>query len=200
MKRFFLVTSSLLFLSLVFFAFYPGQYPPIPEITKELSSTVKYEFRINKMSTNRVELAHVNGREPMFINFQLSGSWKTGRPSLVVSTVSPRSQFAKGQNPKSYKNQKGEKDFTQFMKDKKGRPVSSYAFSNTVVEGKGGKQYLKMTYSGADIPMIGTLVVKKTTDFPDFVADKFKSDKPIRLKAGTYTFDRSINGFYIELV
>lgn len=199
MKKFLSITGSLIVLSVLFLAFYPSQYPPIPEITKELSSTVKYEFRINKMSTNRVELVHVNAREPMFINFQLSGSWKTGRPSLVVSTVTPRSEFAKGQNPQSFKGEKGQKDFTQFMEDKKGRPVSSYAFSNTVVEDKGGKQFLKMTYSGADIPMIGTLEVRKTTGFPDFVAKKFGSDRPIRMKAGTYTFDSSINGFYIEL-
>jgi hypothetical protein len=199
MRKFLFISGSLLLLGFLSLAFYPGQYPPIPEITKEISDPINYEFRINKISTNQVELAHVNGREPMFINFRLSGSWKTARPSLVVSTVSPRSAFAKGQNPQKFKNEKNEKDFTQFMKDKRGKDVRSYIFTNTVVEDKGNKRYLKMTYSGADIPMIGTLIVKNRTRFPDFVAKKFQSKNPIQLKAGTYTFDRSINGFYIEL-
>ena len=199
MKNYFLYGTALLLLSLTLLALFPGKLPPVPEITKELYGPVNLHFRIHKMDLNQCELAHANPGEPLFVNFEISGSWSTRRPTLLISSASEQSRLPNGMDPKEFKGKKDGKDFSQFMKDNRGRPVQSYNFVNTITEDKDGKRYLKMTLKGPDMPMVGTMIVRNKVTFPAFLSRKFQIRENISLAPGEYALDPSINGFWIQL-
>jgi hypothetical protein len=110
---------------------------------------------------------------------------------------------AKGMKPSDYeKDEKREsrgKDFGQFMKDKKGKPVQHYTFVQEVAEAKDGKTYLRMTYDGPDVPMLDILEVKSAITIPPKIAKRFDLDKGMQLETGKFAFDKSINGFWLPV-
>ena len=194
MKRFFIILSLSVLILLTTVALFPPNYPPIPEIQKELTATVNYSFDIHSFNGTQVELAHTNKGKPLFLNMKVSGSWETRRPSLYLTSAGQRAT-TKGNGKNAVQN----KGFERFKKDNSGKTVSQYRFSNTLVEGKDGKHYLKMVYSGPDMPMIGTMTLQKKIVFPAFIAKDFGVKRSIILKPGTYTLDQKSKGFLVEI-
>ena len=194
MKRFFIILSISVLILFTSVALFPPNLPPIPEIQKELTATVNYSFDIHSFNGTQVELAHTNKGKPFFLNMKVSGSWETRRPSLYLTGVGQRAA-TKGNANSSIKNQ----GFERFKKDNRGRAVSKYSFSNTIVEGKDNKHYLRMVYSGPDMPMIGTMSLERKIVFPAFIAKDFGVKRSIILKPGTYTLDQKIKGFLVEI-
>ena len=203
MKKIFATATVLIVASLVWLGFNRSPLPPTPEISRVIGKQVKLKFKMNKVDYTNVELALAEGKDDLFVQFSVSDAWKGGRLGLVVDGMSGRSK-AKGMSPSEYeKNEgresKGGKDFGQFMKDKKGKPVRHYTFIQEVAEGKDGKTYLKMTYDGADVPMLDLLEVKNSVTIPTNIAKRFGLEKGIQLEPGTVAFDKSINGFWLPV-
>lgn len=202
MKKILATASILVVACLVWLGFNRAPLPPTPEISRVISKEVKLKFKMNKVDYTNVELALSEGKDDLFVQFSVSDSWKGGRLGLVVDGMSEKSK-AKGRKPSDYEKDanrasKG-KDFGQFMKDKKGKPVQFYTFIQQVAEGKDGKTYLKMTYDGPDVPMLDLLEVKAPVTIPTNVAKRFDLDKGIQLETGTFSFDKSINGFWLPI-
>lgn len=202
MKRVLATATILVVASLVWLGFNRAPLPPTPEISRIISKEVKLKFKMNKVDYTSVELALAEGKDDMFVQFSVSDAWKGGRLGLVVDGMDTQSK-AKGMKPSDYEKQaKREakaKDFGQFMKDKKGKPVQHYTFIQEVAEGKDGKTYLKMTYDGPDVPMLDLLEVKNPVTVPNKIARRFGLEKGIQLEPGTAAFDKSINGFWLPI-
>ena len=108
-------------------------------------------------------------------------------------------------SPKSYLNdsnreKKGGKDFSDFMKDNKGKNVSTYSFVQTLVEDKKGETYLRMSYAGPAMDMIQTLEIPRPVTVPAHISRKFTSEGIIQFQPGTVAFDPKIKGFYIPVL
>lgn len=207
MKKFALAFAAFLLLNLVWMGFVREPLPPVPNITAELSDPVKLDFSINSMDYNGVELAmddKIQGKG-MYVQFKMANAWKTGRPGLVVAGIKPSSAFKGGMSPKKYlddekrKANRG-KDFSDFMKNKKGQPVTSYTFVQTLVEDDKGDTYLRMTYDGPDMEMIQLLEVPRPVTVPAHVSRQFTDEGIIQFQPGTVAFDSKIRGFNIPVV
>jgi hypothetical protein len=202
MKKVLLTVAVLVVASLVWLGFHRAPLPPTPEIERTLGKEVKLKFKMNKVHYSNVELALAEGKDDLFVQFGVSDAWKGGRIGLTVEGMTGKSK-AKGMKPSDYEKDekrasKG-KDFGQFMKDKKGKPVQFYTFIQEVAEGKDGKMYLKMTYDGPDVPMLDLLEVKTPVTIPTNIAKRFGLDKGLQLEPGTASFDKSINGFWLPI-
>jgi hypothetical protein len=202
MKKLLLTVTALVLASLVWLGFNRAPLPPTPEIVRTVGKEVKLKFKMNKVDYTNVELALAEGKDDLFVQFGVSDSWKGGRIGLTVEGMTEKAK-GKGMKPSDYeKDKKREskgKDFGQFMKDKKGKPVQFYTFVQEVAEGKDGKTYLKMTYDGPDVPMLDLLEVKKPITIPTNISKRFGLDKGVQLEAGTASFDKSINGFWLPI-
>jgi hypothetical protein len=197
MKKGIISIASLIFAGLMLLALIPPNYPPLPEIEKELSNPVTYAFKMNKIGLNQTEISHLDSKKPLFLNLKLQGSWETKRPTLILSSISKNSRFSNGKKVKDYRTKMEGKDFSKFLKDNRGKQVQSYAFKNTLVLGKDKKQYLKIAYEGPSMPMVNTLILKERMAFPEFCQQDLKSQKHFSLQAGTYRLEKETNSFYI---
>jgi len=195
MKRLFILIAVAMLLLGTSVALILPELPPLPEITEELSPPVNYNFRIQGMKGNEIELAHVNKNQPMFFSLKLAGSWETKRPSLFLTGISEKARMSAG----SGKEAQGEKGFGRFMKDNQGKPVRNYMFNNTIVMGKDRKQYMRMLFKGPAMPMVGTLILERKVILPGSTKKNFERKEEITLMPGTYTLDEKNNGFFIEI-
>ena len=203
MKKIVATAGVLVVACLVWLGFNRAPLPPTPEISRIISKQVKLKFKMNKVDYTNVELALDEGRDNLFVQFSMSDAWKGGRIGLVVDGMTEGSK-SKGKSPSEYEkdsksNSEDGKNFGQFMKDKKGKPVQHYTFLQEVAEGKDGKTYLKMTYDGPDVPMLDLLEVKSGVTVPPKIAKRFGLEKGIQLEPGTVAFDKSINGFWLPI-
>lgn len=179
--------------------------PPIPEISRVVSNEVSFDFSIESMNYNKVELAldqKIKGKG-MFIQFGMANAWKTGRAGLVLNGISGRSSLS-GMSPQKYlddpkrKEQKS-KDFSDFMKDRSGRSLSGYSFNQKLVEGQGGQPYMLISYNGPAMEMIQTLEIPRPITLPAHVSSLFTEKGIIQFKPGTVSFDGKSKGFYIPV-
>lgn len=203
MRKALLTTALLLVASFVWMGLNRAPLPPTPEISRLLSKEVKLKFKMNKVDYTKVELALAEGKDKYFVQFSVSDAWKGGRLGLVIDGMAEKS-FNIGMPPSVYEKDekrkaKGNKDFGQFMRDKKGKAVQFYTFKQTIAEGKDGKTYLKMTYDGPDVPMMDILEVKRPVRIPNKIAKRFGLDKGVQLQVGKASFDSSINGFWLPI-
>ncbi|MGA7305469.1 MAG: hypothetical protein WBW88_11365 [Rhodothermales bacterium] len=202
MKKIFATSAGLILACLIWLGFNRAPLPPTPEISHLTGKEVKLKFKMNKVDLANVELALAEGGDNLFVQFSVADSWKGGRLGLVIDGMAEKSK-AKGMKPTDYeKDKKHEskgKDFGQFMKDKKGKPVKFYTFTQQVAEGKDGKTYLKMSYDGPDVPMLDVLEVKNPVTIPTNIVKRFGLEKGIQLQPGTFAFDKSINGFWLPI-
>ena len=97
--------------------------PEIPEILGPVSKEVPFDFMIQSMDYNSVELGlkrSVKGKN-MFVKFSMDNAFKTGRAGLVLNGISGQSSMS-GMSANKYlddpkrKQDKG-KDFSDYMKD-----------------------------------------------------------------------------------
>jgi hypothetical protein len=207
MKKFALVFSAILLASFGWMAFVREPLPPIPAICAELSEETELVFSIHTMDYTGVELSLNNKKEGkgMFVHFQMAKTWKTGRTGLVVKNMNASSSLKGGMKPDKYledpkRKEKGEKDFSNFMKDKRGKAISTYTFKHTLVEAEDGKTYMRMAYAGAAMEMLQTLEIPHVIPVPAHISKQFVPKGIIQFQPGTYAFDAKINGFYIPVV
>lgn len=193
MKKIIYLLLLPLLLTLVTMALVPADYPPLPEITEELSETVDYDFRISAMNTNSLELMHVNRSQPMYFQFKLAGSWATKRPSLYLVSISQKPTLNGNAKPSA-----STKGFGRFQKDNQGKVVNNFRFGISLVKGKGGKQYVKMAYKGPKMPMVGTLILEKDLKIPPFVSKRLGKSGLVHLKSGTFTLNEELLSFFVD--
>lgn len=203
MKKYLLLSLVLIIACTIWFGFNRAALPEVPSICGELSKQVPLKFKIDKLSLSEIEL-RLAGSEDLFILFQMTGPWKTGKPGLIMKSADKTSKLAKGMTPEKYKVEKSRagkdsEDFGQFMKDKKGKEVKSYTFNQTIVEEKSGKVFMKMAYEGPDVPMIQLLELSEQMVLPSHISKKFSKSGKVVFLPGSYRFDKAINGFYIGL-
>lgn len=180
--------------------------PPIPEITGTLSEEVPFDFSIRSMDAKSVEFAlnqKVKGKD-MFVQFSMANAWKTGRAGLVLNGINARGMLTRGMSADNYLNDpkrkaKGEKDFSDFMKDKNGQSVKTYQFKQTLVQGRGGKPFMLIAYHGPAMEMIQTLEIPRPITLPSHISEMFTKEGNIQFLPGTVTFDSKTKGFYIPV-
>lgn len=207
MKKFAIILSVLVVGSLAWMGFVREPLPPIPEISAVISDEVKLDFDINTMDYSGVELSMKNRIQGkgMYVQFKMDNAWKTGRPGLVLNGIKGNSSFSNGMSPRNYLNDEKRrgnsgKDFSDFMKDKRGNNVSSYSFRQALVEERSGKTYMRMSYSGPAMEMIQTLRIPRPVTIPAHVSRQFIPKGIIQFQPGTVAFDSGIKGFYIPVV
>lgn len=180
--------------------------PPVPDIVSKLSPEVPFDFSINSMDAKSVEFGlnnKIKGKG-MFVQFSMANAFKTGRAGLVLNGINSRSTLTRGISPDKYLNDperksKKEKDFSDFMKDNRGRSVNSYQFMQTLVEGHGGNPFMLVAYNGPAMEMIQTLEIPRPITLPAHVSALFVDKGIIQFKPGTVTFDTKSKGFYIPV-
>ena len=193
--------------NLAWMGFVREPLPPVPEICAQLSEEVDLDFSISSMNATGVELAltkKVEGKG-MYVVFKMANAWKTGRPGLVVSGIRVDSGLQQGMAPQKYlddpqRKAKQGKDFSDFMKDKRGNAVSRYSFQQALVEGAGGQTFLRMSYDGPAMEMIQTLEIPRPVTVPGHISRQFVDKGVIQFQPGTVAFDPSIQGFYIPVL
>lgn len=180
--------------------------PPVPEITATISEEVPFDFSIGSMDARSVEFALNRGGKGkgMYVNFSMANAFKTGRAGLVLNGINTRSTLTRGMSAQSYlddskRKAKGERDFSNFMKDKRGKTVSTYRFKQTLVEGKGNKTYMLIAYNGPAMEMIQTLEIPRPVTLPPYISQMFTEKGNIQFMPGTVSFDSSSKGFYIPV-
>jgi hypothetical protein len=207
MRKIGFFVTAFIVTNLVWMGFVRGPLPPIPTICSEISEEVGFDFSINAMDYSGLELSLDNkvGGKGMYVEFQMNNAWKTGRPGLVVSSIKAEQSFGRGMSPKKYledkkRPKKGDKDFSDFMKDKRGKSVSGYTFKQALVEDENGKIFMRMSYDGSDMEMIQTLEIPRPITLPAHISGKFIPRGIIQFQRGVVTFDNKIKGFYIPVV
>ncbi|HMQ89521.1 MAG TPA: hypothetical protein PKB07_18115 [Flavilitoribacter sp.] len=206
MKKFTLFFIGFILLNLTWMAFVREKLPPVPTICAELSDRVDFNFNIKSVGTTGIELGldkPVNGKG-MFVQFKMANAWKTGRLGLVVEGIRANG-FNIGMPPTVYLNdarrkEKSGKDFSDFMKDKKGNEITSYNFQQTLVEGESGQKYMQIVYTGKEMEMIETLEVPRPLPIPAHISKQFIDKGLIQFQPGTVAFDPKIKGFNIPVV
>lgn len=207
MKRTLIFITAFILINLGWMGFIRKPLPPIPNICAEISEEVGFDFSINTMDYAGLELSLNDKVEKkgMYVEFKMNNAWKTGRPGLVVNSIKAESSFNKGMSPKKYledkkRPKKGNKDFSDFMKDNKGKPVSTYTFKQTLVEDENGKTFMRMSYDGSEMEMIQTLEIPHPITLPAHISRKFNPTGILQFQRGVVTFDNKIKGFYIPVV
>jgi len=207
MKTIMILITAFVLTNLGWMGFVREPLPPIPTICAEISEEVGFDFSINTMDYLGLEFSldeKVEGKG-MYVEFKMNNAWKTGRPGLVVNSIKTESRFDRGMSPKKYledkkRPKKGNKDFSDFMKDNKGKPVSTYTFKQTLVEGKNGKTFMRMSYDGSEMEMIQTLEILHPITLPAHISRKFNPRGIIQFQRGVVTFDSKTKGFYIPVL
>lgn len=207
MKKFAIIFSALIIGCLAWMGFVREPLPPLPEIAKTLSEEVKLDFAINTMDYSGVELSMKNKMQGkgMYVQFKMGNAFKTGRTGLVLNGIKGNSGFRNGMSPKQYlenskRGGKSGKDFSDFMKDKRGQNVSTYTFRQTLVEDRSGKMFMQISYSGPAMEMIRQLEVPRPVTVPAHVSRQFTDKGIVQFQPGTVAFDSKIKGFYIPVV
>ncbi|PHN07751.1 hypothetical protein [Flavilitoribacter nigricans] len=206
MKKFAFIVMVLVAGSLAWMGFVREPLPPIPTIVAEVSQEVPLDFSINAMDYTGVELSmnrKIEGKG-MYVQFKMANAWKSGRAGLVLNGIKGNSGL-RGMSPQNYlkdEKRKGNsgKDFSNFMADKRGKPVSSYSFRQTLVEDNSGKTFMRMSYNGPAMEMIQMLEIPRPVTIPAHVSKQFTSKGIIQFQPGTVAFDSKIKGFYIPVV
>lgn len=206
MKKIALFFSTMIVASLAWMGFIREPLPALPVVCAELSERVPLNFVINRMDYTSLEFAladKLDGKG-MFLQFSMAKTWKTGRTGLVLSSIREASGFNIGMPPTVYLKDekrlvKGEKDFSDFMKDSRGKSISTYAFTQQLVEARDGKMYMQISYSGPAMEMLQTLEVSRPLTLPAPVSRKFVSKGIIQFQPGTVAFDDKIKGFSIPV-
>lgn len=207
MKKVALLALALILISLAWMGFVREPLPLIPEISHPISEKVDMKFSINTMNYSGLELAlnEKVGGKGMFVQFKMSNAWKTGRTGLVLTGIKNHSDFNIGMPPTAYLNDdkrktKKEKDFSNFMKDSRGKAISTYTFAHTLVEDKSGKYYMQMSYQGSAMEMLQMLEIPRPVTVPAPVSRKFMPKGIIQFQPGNVAFDSKIKGFNIPVV
>lgn len=206
MKKISLFLIALIISAITWMGFQRVDLPPVPEICAEISGEVNLSFVIDKMDYSSLEFAldeKAKGKA-MFIEFKMANAFKTGRPGLVLAGIRQERRMKNGMSPQTYRNDakrkgKKEKDFSIFMKDKKGKAISRYTFKQTLVEGRDGRNYMKMSYSGPAMTMIQTMEIPRPVTLPAHISRRFIPKGTIQFLPGTVAFDTKINGFLIPV-
>ena len=192
--------------SLAWMGFIREPLPPTPEIVDILSEEVPFHFSIHRMNYKSLELSlqeKIEGKG-LYAKFTMANPWKTGRAGLVLNGVQATSNFRGGMSPKNYledekRKSAKTKDFSDFMRDKKGKSVTSYSFKQTLLEGKSGAQFMLVSYAGSAMEMIQTLRIDRPVTLPAHISRKFVPKGIIQFQSGTVAFDRKSKGFHIPV-
>ena len=207
MRRILLFTVLFLIANIAWMGFVRKPLPPTPEIVEELSPNMPLRFAVNKMDYSGVEMMLDKSAtgQTMYAKFQMSNAWKTGRPGLVLQGFGRASAMQRGMSPRQYmadpkRKVSRSKDFSAFMKDKRGKPVSTYNLNHTLVRGKDGRTYLRMTYGGPPMEMLQMLEIPRPITVPGHLARKFVPNGTLQFQRGTVAFDKRINGFTIPVI
>ncbi len=207
-KKALIVTGSLLIGAIIWMAFVRKPLPPIPEVNKAISQKVDMNFSIATMELSGLELELNNKPEgkAMYVAFGMGNAFATGRAGLVLKHIGQQPSMKGKMKPDEYladdkrKNNKGKgRDFSDFMEDNKGRKVSKYSFSHTLVEGKDGNNYMQMTYNGTDMNMIEQLELPRPFTIPAHVSKQFVEKGNIQFNKGTYALDKKTGSFMIPV-
>jgi hypothetical protein len=207
MKKIGIFITAFILVNLAWMGFVREPLPSIPNICAEISEEVGFDFSVNTMDYSSLEFSlddKVEGKG-MYVEFKMNNAWKTGRPGLVVNKIKAESSFGKGMSPKKYledtkRPKKGGKDFSDFMKDSKGKSVSKYTFKQTLVEDENGKKFMRMSYDGSEMEMIQTLEIPRPITLPAHISRKFNPLGIIQFQRGVVAFDSKIKGFYIPVL
>lgn len=207
MKKIIIILAGFIMANLAWMGFVRQPLPEIPEVRAILSEEVTFPFAINAMDYTGVELGlkeKVAGKG-MYVQFRMANAWKTGRPGLVLTGIKETGGFGKGMSPQAYlkddkREKPGGKDFSSFMKDNKGKEVTTYTFKQTLVEGDKGQMFMQMAYAGPPVEMLQTLEVPRPVTVPAHISQRFIPKGIIQFQPGTVAFDRKIQGFYIPVV
>lgn len=110
----------------------------------------------------------------------------------------------RGMSPQNYlhdEKRKGNsgKDFSHFMKDRRGQSINTYAFRQALVEGRSGEILMRMSYNGPAMEMIQSLEIPRPVTRPAHISQLFTRNGIIQFQPGTVAFDSKIKGFYIPV-
>ena len=185
---------SLVLLALVSWVKLSGPaYPPPPQQYKNLSKTVNLRFKVIASDINSVEMAlnEGGGANNMFVVFDLAENWGNGSFGLILKNMSEQATLPSrgGRKP----------DISRFEKDKNGRPVEFYSFSQELVQDNNGTYFIKMLYTGPEMPLIESLTVSGDFRLPRHLSARFVNNGSIEFLAGRYGLDNSIGGFWIPV-
>lgn len=206
MKKIGVILALFVAVNLMWMGFVREPLPASPEICAELSAEVQLDFSINAMDYTGIELGLDKkvGGKGMYVQFRMNNAWKTGRTGLVLSGINSSSGFKNGMSAQKYlddEKRKGNsgKDFSNFMKDKGGKSISSYTFRQALVEERSGKVFMRMSYSGPATEMIQSLEIPRPVTVPAHISQQFTDKGNIQFQSGTVAFDSKIKGFYIPV-
>jgi len=193
--------------SIMWMAFVRKPLPSVPVVSSVLSTEVPLHFSINTMNLTDIELGLNNAEagKGLYVQFQMGNSFKTGRAGLVLKGMRAIPENKGGMKPDKYltdTKRKGgsERDFSNFMKDKKGTAVTTYTFLQTLVQGTNGNTYMKMVYNGSEMEMIQILEIPNPVTLPAHISGLFVSKGIIQFQPGTVAFDAATAAFYIPVV
>lgn len=200
MRKFGLSVLILLAACILWFGFNLLTLPAPPSICATLSDEVVLNFTIDKMNISEIEITSTDGGQPVFIHFSRTNDWAKGKPGLAVTTMARKSTLGNGVAPDQFnRDNPGNKDFGQFMKDSKGNDVRTYTFRHQIAEGDDGRTYMKMSYDGPKVPLIQLLRFPEDIQVPDHLVQQFEAGGKITFLKGTYHLDRKMNGFWIPV-
>ena len=202
MKRAGLILGLVVIANIAWMGLVRSPLPPIPEIRSALSKEVPFSFSINSMTYTGLEfsLNEKIGGKGMYVQFGMANAWKSGRAGLVLQGIKAQGGMKGGMSRDKYLNdqkrkEESGKDFSDFMKDGRGRSLSTYSFNQTLVEGKSGKPYMLVAYDGPAMEMIQTLEVPRPVTLPAHISRQFIDKGIIQFQPGTMTLDSKVQGF-----
>ncbi len=206
MKNILIAIAALLISSVAWMAMIREPLPEIPEILRPVSDEVPFDFQITSMTASSVEMGlkqKVGGKD-MFVKFSMSNAFKTGRPGLVLNGLGSRKSLSGGMSAQKYmqeesKSQDKKKGFGDFMRDRRGRSVTTYKLLQMLEEGQDGKTYMLVAHNGPDMNLIQTLEIPRPVTLPKYISEKFTDQGIIQFKRGKAAFDNRVKGFHIPV-
>lgn len=170
-----------------------SDYPSPPDKYTSISKVVNLKFKVTVKDMNSVEMALNEGGGPnnLFVVFDLSENWASGDFGLILKSMSDKNslQTRSGSKP----------DISRFENDNKGKQVEFYTFSQELISDENGKTFIKMIYTGPDMPLIKSLTVASNFQLPRSIAARFVNNGSIVFQAGNYGLDQNIKGFWIPV-
>ncbi len=193
MKWFFLISGLFLVSAFGFFKEAPTTEGPDEVYCPTDFRPVDLKFKINKVSTDFLELSLNRGQGPqnLFVQFAFSSGWGRGKWGIVMKGIGERSK-ASGKSD-------DQKKVERFLKDNSGKPVNFYTLRHEIVEDSKGKTFMKMSWAGPPMPLLDELVVERNFDVPKSLCNRFGVKGGIQFQAGTCRMDKRINGFMIPV-
>lgn len=206
MKNILIAIAALLISSVAWMAMIREPLPEIPEIIRPLSEEVPFDFQITSMTASSVEMGlrqKVSGRD-MFVKFSMSNAFKTGRPGLILNGLGGRKSLSGGMSAQKYlqeesKSTDKKKGFGDFMRDRRGRSVTTYKLNQMLEEGRDGKTYMLVAHNGPDMNLIQTLEIPRPVTLPKYISQKFTDKGIIQFRPGKVAFDNGAKGFHIPV-